>query len=153
MRHIRTLGATAFATATGLALVGTAFAGSGTAEAAPMDTTGLYAPSVLVLTTGPGERPATASVVRAVTLSCTPTATGTHPNPAAACSELASVGGDLARLTAAAPSGGRPCTREWQPVTMTGDGVWQGKRVRWSATYGNACEMHAKTAGGAVFGF
>ncbi|MFD5327159.1 subtilase-type protease inhibitor [Streptomyces sp. NPDC127092] len=155
MRYFRALGATAFATATGLALVGTAFTGTGTAEAAPAapaGPAGLYAPSALVLTIGQGARPATATVVRAVTLSCSPAPSGTHPAPEAACAELDAVEGDFGSLTVLTGDR-RPCTREWNPVTVTGDGVWEGKRVRWSATYGNTCELQARTAEGAVFAF
>ncbi|MGW0120468.1 SSI family serine proteinase inhibitor [Streptomyces sp. NPDC003327] len=148
MRYFRTLGATALATATGLALVGTAFTGTGTAEAAPAS---LYAPSALVLTLGHGTDPETAAVVRAVTLTCAPAPAGSHPAPEAACAELAAAGGDFASLTDLRQ--GRPCTREWNPVTLTGDGVWQGRRVTWSATYGNPCELRARTADGAVFAF
>ncbi|MFF8837308.1 subtilase-type protease inhibitor [Streptomyces sp. NPDC015130] len=146
MRYFRTLGATAFATATGLALVGSAF--TGTAAAAPES---LYAPSALVLTVGEGSDPSSGTVLRAVTLTCAPTASGTHPAPEEACTELAAAEGDFTSLTDLRE--GRPCTREWNPVSITGDGVWQGRRVAWSATYGNPCELRARTAGGAVFGF
>ncbi|MFI8963819.1 subtilase-type protease inhibitor [Streptomyces sp. NPDC053493] len=148
MRYFRTLGATAFATATGLALVGTALTGSGTAEAAP---TSLYPPSALVLTIGHGSHPKTATVVRAVTLTCSPAPAGSHPAAAEACDELAAANGDFGRLTVLRD--GHPCTREWNPVTVTGDGVWQGRRVSWTATYGNACELRARTAESTVFAF
>ncbi|MEV5968507.1 subtilase-type protease inhibitor [Streptomyces sp. NPDC051921] len=128
--------------------MGTAITGTGTAQAAP---TGLYAPSALVLTVGKGQRPATATVVRAVTLACAPGASGSHPDPVAACAELSAVGGDFARLQAL--PGNRPCTREWNPVSVTGEGVWQGKRVRWSANYGNPCELRARTGESTVFAF
>ncbi|MGW5419146.1 subtilase-type protease inhibitor [Streptomyces sp. NPDC003943] len=154
MRSFRTLGATALATASGLALLGTAVTGSGTAAAAPASTTSLYPPSALVLTLGRGERPATATVVRAVTLSCSPTPSGTHPAPVEACRELDEAEGDFARLNSVTVTSRHlPCTREWDPVTVTGDGVWEGKRVRWSARYGNSCEMRAATGEGTVFAF
>lgn len=146
MRYFRTLGATALATITGATLVATAITSD--AEAAP---TTLYPPTALVLTVGKGERAATATIERAVTLTCSPTPGGTHPAPAAACSELASVGGDLARL-AALPSE-KPCTREWDPVVVTGAGVWQGERVNWSKRYGNMCELRARTSEVTVFAF
>ncbi|MEU2116331.1 SSI family serine proteinase inhibitor [Streptomyces sp. NPDC016459] len=146
MRYFHTLGATAFATATGLALIGSAF--TGTAQAAPAS---LYAPSALVLTIGEGEDPASASVTRAVTLTCAPTPSGSHPAPEEACAELEAADGDFTSLTDS--EDGNPCTREWNPVTITGDGVWQGRRVTWSATYGNPCELRARTADGAVFAF
>ncbi|MEU8616546.1 subtilase-type protease inhibitor [Streptomyces sp. NPDC048623] len=161
MRYFRPLGATVFATATGLALVTTAFTGSATAEpvtaaaTAPVTATamtpGLYAPTALVLTVGKGEHPRTATTIRAVTLACTPAPSGTHPAPVEACRELAEVKGDFTRLSVV--SRHRPCTREWDPVTVTGDGVWQGKRVRWSARYGNECELRVATGEGSVFAF
>ncbi|MFE5915178.1 subtilase-type protease inhibitor [Streptomyces wedmorensis] len=146
MRYFRTLGATVLATATGLALIGTACTGAAVASPAS-----LYAPSALVLAVGEGDSPETATIVRAVTLSCAPVPGGTHPSPESACAELAATGGDLGALTVLA--GGRPCTREWAPVTVTGDGVWQGRRVSWSETYGNACELRARTAAVAALSF
>ncbi|MFF5975584.1 subtilase-type protease inhibitor [Streptomyces sp. NPDC012769] len=147
MRYFRAVGATALATATGLTLLGTSIAG-GTAEAAPAS---LYAPSALVLTVGAGESPATATALRAVTLTCAPTPGGTHPDPEAACAELAAADGDFDRLTVLPAD--RPCTREWDPVTVTGDGVWQGQRVSWEATYGNPCDFRARTAESAALSF
>ncbi|MET9624228.1 MULTISPECIES: subtilase-type protease inhibitor [unclassified Streptomyces] len=150
MRYLRGSSvATALATVTGLALLGTA--GAGLAQAAPAAPASLYPPSALVLTVGKGEDAATATVERAVTLNCSPRPSGTHPAPAAACKELAGVGGDLAQLSVM--WGDSPCTRQWDPVTVTGDGVWQGRRVSWSATYANTCEMHAGMARNSVFAF
>ncbi|MFG2329567.1 subtilase-type protease inhibitor [Streptomyces sp. NPDC048604] len=146
MRHVSNFRLTALAACTGLALVGTA--ASGIADAA---TTGLYPPSALVLTIGAGDDSGTATVVRAVTLTCAPTPGGSHPAPAAACTELNAVDGRFGELAADTPT--RACTRQYQPVTITGDGVWQGKRVSWTATYGNACELGATMARGQVFAF
>ncbi|MEU6883411.1 subtilase-type protease inhibitor [Streptomyces sp. NPDC046712] len=147
MRYV--LRNTAFTTAlaTGLALVGVA-ANPDLAQAEPA---GLYPPSALVLAIGRGESAATATVDRAVTLSCAPTASGTHPSPASACAELSAVEGDFAQLTMMGNSS--PCTHVWDPVTVTGDGIWEGKRVSWSATYGNACEMNVGMARNSVFTF
>ncbi|AWI29666.1 protease inhibitor protein [Streptomyces sp. ICN441] len=146
MRYIvHTLGATASAAA--LVLSGLA---AGTAHADAAGDTGLYAPSALVLTVGRGEAAATATVERAVTLNCAPAPSGTHPSPRAACRELNTVDGEFAMLNG---TSGRPCTRQWDPVTITAAGVWQGKRVDWSATYGNSCEMRESMNGSAVFAF
>ncbi|MER7048970.1 subtilase-type protease inhibitor [Streptomyces jumonjinensis] len=112
---------------------------------------GLYAPSALVLTIGKGESPKESAVQRAVTLGCAPAATGTHPSPAAACRELRSVEGDFAELPSALPQ--TSCTREWDPVTVTADGVWRGQRVEWFGTYNNGCEMWASLGGGVLFSF
>ena len=148
MRHLsNSYRITALAAVTGLALLGTA-AYPGIAGAA---TSGLYPPSALVLTIGAGETADTATVVRAVTLSCAPTPSGSHPDPKAACAQLSAVDGDFTDLAAEAPT--RACTRQWQPVTITGDGVWQGKRVSWSAMYANSCEMRSAMTEGPVFAF
>ncbi|MEU7034788.1 MULTISPECIES: SSI family serine proteinase inhibitor [unclassified Streptomyces] len=143
---------TAFTTAlaTGLALVGVA-ATSGSAQAEPAAPAGLYPPSALVLTIGKGEDAATATIDRAVTLSCAPTPTGTHPAPEAACAELDALDGDFAQLSRMDNS--IPCLHVWDPVTVTGEGVWRGKRVTWSATYGNTCEMNVGMSRSTVFAF
>ncbi|GFE17868.1 subtilase-type protease inhibitor [Streptomyces glebosus] len=119
------------------------------APAQPARTGGLYAPTALVLTAGQGESRATATVQRAVTLSCMPGATGSHPNPKAACAELRTVAGDFNAVTTA-PSD-RLCTREWNPFVVTADGVWQGKRVSYTYTFANSCAMADGI--GAVFDF
>src|SRR5215217_2270328 len=62
---------------------------AGAAVAAPVAApSGLYAPSALVLTTGHGDTAATVTPERAVTLTCAPTASGTHPAASQACAEL-----------------------------------------------------------------
>lgn len=154
MRYIlNTVAATA--TATALLLTGTAAASAAQAQptqaAQPAQAKSLYSPSALVLTVGKGEDAATATVERAVTLNCAPRPSGTHPMPAAACMELLFVEGEFSAL-AEKPST-KPCTRQWAPVVVTAQGVWQGKRVAWSATFGNECEMEGSLAEGTVFAF
>jgi hypothetical protein len=139
-----------FATVTAGALLFGGFA-TATAQAVPAKAESLYAPSALVLTVARGEDPLTATVERAVTLTCVPTAGGTHPDPAAACDELAAVQGKFSELTAD-PSN-RTCTRQWDPVVVTAHGVWQGKPVEFSTTYGNSCEMAGGVNDSAVFAF
>ncbi|WP_256106375.1 subtilase-type protease inhibitor [Streptomyces sp. ODS05-4] len=107
----------------------------------------LYAPTALVLTVAPGEDADRTSPARAVTLSCTPKAGGTHPAPRAACAELDSVQGQFDRL---GEDNGRPCVKIWDPVVVTAQGTWQGARVDFERTYGNTCELQAE---GAVFAF
>lgn len=110
---------------------------AGSAHAAPEAAgTGLYAPSALVLTVGHGESALTVTPERAVTLSCGPTVSGTHPAPAAACAELGLAGGDPSAL---AVESDRACTRQYDPVTVTLDGVWQGKRISYERTFSNEC--------------
>ncbi|MFF4364960.1 subtilase-type protease inhibitor [Streptomyces sp. NPDC001594] len=119
------------------------------AEAKP---TSLYAPSALVFSVSQGDDVAGATVLRAATLSCMPTAQGTHPDPKAACTALNSTGGTLDRLLAA-PDTNRACPMLYAPVTVTADGVWQGSRVSWKHTFSNSCAMSATLNGNAVFAF
>ncbi|WAU83553.1 protease inhibitor [Streptomyces sp. Qhu-G9] len=120
-----------------ITLAATAVCGplTGTALATPSPTA-LYAPSSLVLTVGHGEIAAEAVPERAVTLSCAPTASGTHPAAASACGELRASGGDFNALPA---RDNVMCTREYDPVVVTVDGVWQGKRVSYERTFSNEC--------------
>ncbi|MFJ9637694.1 subtilase-type protease inhibitor [Streptomyces sp. NPDC101178] len=147
MRHNRHA---IFATAAASALVFGGLAAT-SAHAAPAKAESLYAPSALVLTVAQGEDPLTATVQRAVTLSCAPTAGGTHPAPEAACAELDTVGGQFTALARTSPD--RMCTRQWNPVTITAHGVWHGKRVTFSTTYGNACELAGSMNDSAVYSF
>ncbi|MFF7754593.1 subtilase-type protease inhibitor [Streptomyces sp. NPDC007971] len=123
-------------------LIGAAAAAS---DAAPSS---LYAPSSLVLTTGHGDNAVTATPERAVTLNCAPTASGTHPAAAQACAELRGVGGDFAALK---PRADVWCTKLYDPVVVTVQGVWQGKRVSYERTFGNTCVKDALDS--SVFAF
>ncbi|WP_416968972.1 subtilase-type protease inhibitor [Streptomyces sp. 4F14] len=114
---------------------------TGSALAAPSaGQASLYAPSALVLTVGHGERAAAATPARAVTLTCAPRASGTHPAATLACAELRAVGGDLDALTMRASG---PCTKQYDPVVVTVDGVWQGKRLAYERTFANECVKNA----------
>ncbi|WP_405877408.1 subtilase-type protease inhibitor [Streptomyces sp. NBC_01136] len=99
-------------------------------------TSGLYAPSALVLTVGHGENAATVTPERAVTLNCAPTASGTHPAAFDACAELRAVNGDFDALSL---RDGAVCTRQFNPVVVTVEGVWRGKRVAYERTFANEC--------------
>ncbi|MEV8562222.1 protease inhibitor [Streptomyces sp. NPDC051917] len=122
---------------------------TGAAVAAPgAAPSSLYAPSALVLTTGHGNDAATATPERAVTLTCAPTASGTHPAAAAACTELRGTGGDFDALK---PAGDVWCNKLYDPVVVTVEGVWQGKRVSYERTFGNTCVRDS--VGGGVFAF
>lgn len=96
----------------------------------------LYAPSALVLTLGHGDSAATVTPERAVTLTCAPTASGTHPAASAACAELRAADGDFDALTV---RGDVLCTKEYDPVVVTVDGVWRGQRVSYERTFANEC--------------
>ncbi|MGG8405503.1 subtilase-type protease inhibitor [Streptomyces sp. 12297] len=141
MRHrIAAVSATALLCLTGA---------TGVAAAQPAS---LYAPSAMVFTVAQGDDAATSTVVRATTLSCAPTALGTHPDPAAACAALNSTGGAF-DLLVASPNPDRACPMHYDPVTVTADGVWQGSRVSWKYTFSNGCVMSATLNGSAVFAF
>lgn len=121
---------------------------SGSALAAPNAPASLYAPSALVMTTGHGQSAAVATPQRAVTLSCAPSASGSHPDATDACADLRAVGGDLGQLS---PRGGVLCTKLYDPVVVTVQGVWQGKRVDYERTFTNECVKNSY--GTAVFAF
>ncbi|GGZ72185.1 subtilase-type protease inhibitor [Streptomyces subrutilus] len=127
----------------------TALAWPVAADAAPAGTASLYAPSALVLSLTAGGDADTGTVVRAVTLVCAPTPGGTHPARTAACRELRGSGGELDALTA--PAADAACTREWNPMTVTADGVWQGRRLSYTYTFGNPCIL--RSTEGALFDF
>lgn len=118
---------------------------SGVAQAQPSS---LYAPSAVVLTVAEDG----GTVVRASTLSCAPTPRGTHPDPQAACAELAAAAGDFGTLLSS-PDPDRVCPMHYDPVTVTVDGVWQGSRVSWKHTFSNACLMSATLNGTSLFAF
>ncbi|GGY00552.1 subtilase-type protease inhibitor [Streptomyces hiroshimensis] len=129
-------------------------AGTTTASAAPApvpaaQTQSLYASSALVLTVGHGANSTEASVDRAVTLTCFPKATGSHPDAKGACASLRAAGGDFEKVTTI--KSGTACTKEWNPSVVTADGVWEGKRIHFERTFANPCE--AKAGKGTLFEF
>lgn len=122
---------------------------TGAAHASPAaEPASLYAPSALVLTTGHGESSATVTPERAVTLSCAPKASGTHPNTVEACAELRGAEGDFDALESRS---GVWCTREYDPVVVRVDGVWQGQYVSYERTFANECVKNSY--GTSVFAF
>ncbi|MER7577593.1 subtilase-type protease inhibitor [Streptomyces sp. NPDC126514] len=134
-------------------LVATALAAAGLAATTPSahaEPSSLYAPSALVLTTANGEGP-DAAIQRAVTLSCAPRATGTHPSPASACAELRQTAGDVQALLSSEDN--RLCPMIYAPVTVSIDGVWQGQRISWRQTFANDCKRGAATDTGTLFAF
>ncbi|WP_370270973.1 subtilase-type protease inhibitor [Streptomyces sp. V4I8] len=112
----------------------------------------LYTPSALAMTTGRGEKAATATPERAVTVNCAYTTSGTHPDSRQACADLDRVNGGLGRLaTLRGNESGRPCTREYNPIVVTVQGVWRGTRVNYEHTFANPC--FKETQGAAAFAF
>ncbi|MBB5120723.1 hypothetical protein AF335_32180 [Streptomyces eurocidicus] len=145
--------------AMGAALIlggGLAAAGTTTASAAPTpvpaaqaQTQSLYAPSALVLTIGQGATAAESGVQRAVTLTCTPKSSGTHPDAKGACTQLRAAGGDFDKVTRIKSD--TVCTKEWNPTVVTAEGVWDGRRISYEHTFANPCM--AKAGKGLVFEF
>ncbi|MCX4985976.1 subtilase-type protease inhibitor [Streptomyces sp. NBC_00572] len=127
---------------------------AGTAGVAEARTESLYAPSAVVLSISKGTDTSSATILRAVTLSCAPTAGGTHPAPEAACAELKATSQDGAFTgLLASPEPDRMCPQLFDPVTVTVDGVWEGSRTSWQYTFANACTMGVSLNGGAAFAF
>ncbi|MFF5212446.1 SSI family serine proteinase inhibitor [Streptosporangium sp. NPDC000396] len=100
---------------------------------------------VLVLSLAAGENAVPAE--RYALLGCEPTR-GTHPGAPDACRALLSVNGDPAALR---PPPGLACTMQYDPITVTATGVWQGRLIRYERTFGNACSLRGAT--GPVFTF
>ncbi|WP_030768332.1 subtilase-type protease inhibitor [Streptomyces sp. NRRL F-2664] len=111
-----------------------------------------HGPSALVFTVTRGSGEPADTVLRATTLTCAYTAEGTHPDPRAACDALNATDGELNRLLAA-PSPSTVCPMYFDPVTVTADGVLNGKRVAWKHTFSNACVMAATLNGNPVYAF
>lgn len=108
------------------------------------------ASSVFVLTISPGQSAATdgdAGPAEQALLTCDPPG-GTHGHAVEACQELTEVNGDFTQL---GPSGDTACTMEYDPVTASASGNWEGTMVNFQQTFGNRCEMYAST--GHVFRF
>jgi hypothetical protein len=98
--------------------------------------------SQLKLTVAKGEKALPAQLKASLT--CTPTG-GSHQQAAAACAAITEVGGDLAALHFENAF----CTMQYDPVTVTATGRWEGRAVRYQHTFGNACVLHVET--GPVF--
>ncbi|GAA0405635.1 subtilase-type protease inhibitor [Streptomyces luteireticuli] len=140
--------------ALGSALILGSLVGAGTSATAapapaPAAQQSLYAPSALVLTVAQGDSSTNSGVQRAVTLTCMPKASGTHPDARGACNELRSVGGKFEDITKV--KAGTACTKEWNPYVVTAEGVYEGQRVKYEHVFGNTCEL--KAGKGIVFEF
>lgn len=124
-------------TAAGIAALGIALVGGPVAIAAQHqdDDRGVLA---LTVTGRDGD-------LKVSTLRCGP-AGGSHPAATSACAQIDRVDGDLSQLDA------RPqtvCTLEYDPVTATARGTWEGKIVNYHETFPNRCAMYSYT--GSVF--
>ena len=138
MRTRNVLAVAVAATAAGILALGPT-----PASATPMD----QGPDVLILSVAAAGPQGQTGTEEAVTLSCTPTAAGTHPEAAAACDGITSVQGDIALL----PAAGTMCPMIYLPVTATAVGVWNGQFVSYQQTFTNQCVLLRAT--GEVFNF
>ncbi|WP_203834719.1 SSI family serine proteinase inhibitor [Winogradskya humida] len=84
---------------------------------------------------------ADAGYAAAVVLRCDP-AGGPHPKKGKACKALAKAHGDPGKIKPTKAM----CTMEYAPITAAVKGQWHGKKVDWSKTYGNRCEMERATS-------
>ncbi|WP_405141399.1 SSI family serine proteinase inhibitor [Sphaerisporangium sp. NBC_01403] len=84
---------------------------------------------------------------RILTLQCSPPG-GSHPKAAEACKALEAVGGDPAKLNV---SPGTVCPQASEPVSLAAIGMWDGGRIKWEHTFGNACLL--RSAMGPVYAF
>ncbi|WP_267897178.1 SSI family serine proteinase inhibitor [Streptomyces albireticuli] len=112
------------------------------------ESSSLYPPSDLVFTLALGEgADLNVPVMRAATLTCLPKITGSHPFAENACRLLEKAEGSFVDLIGEK----RDCTKEYIPVTVTADGVWQGRRVKYEESFGNRCVLLRER--GLVFDF
>jgi hypothetical protein len=81
--------------------------------------------------------------IRGTLLSCNPPQG--HAHAVRACAELATARGDIGRI----PHSNTFCPMIYAPVTVSARGQWNGRKVDYSSTFSNACELAAKT--GSVF--
>ncbi|WP_326596685.1 SSI family serine proteinase inhibitor [Streptomyces brevispora] len=86
--------------------------------------------------------------IRGVVLHCPPGPDDRHPDATGACAAIDEADGDFGAL----PGDPHPCTYEYDPVTVTAEGVRTGEVIaHWRHTFPNACLMDAST--GPVFRF
>ncbi|MFI5492355.1 SSI family serine proteinase inhibitor [Actinoplanes sp. NPDC051859] len=126
-----------------LTLLATCATGAGILAATAGPAAAARVPSQLALTVAAQD----GTDVSMALLTCQP-AGGAHPRAAAACATVASVNGRIASLDVD-PNGA--CTREYQPVTASAVGIWEGRPVRYTETFSNRCEMLRET--GPLFDF
>ncbi|MEU3163944.1 SSI family serine proteinase inhibitor [Streptosporangium sp. NPDC006930] len=89
---------------------------------------------VLTIAQGPVILPAARSVV----LQCAPLAGGTHPKTREACAAMAPISGDMGKFQ---PSPRTNCSFQYDPVTISAVGVWDGRFALSSHTFGNTCQL------------
>ncbi|MDF5756474.1 SSI family serine proteinase inhibitor [Spongiactinospora sp. TRM90649] len=86
---------------------------------------------------------------RHVYLVCSPVRGTSHPYAWSACNQLERAEGNIEDIRAITPWFG--CTRQYRPVTVTANGWWDGRYIRYQRTFDNSCSMRART--GSIFRF
>ncbi|MEU5306851.1 SSI family serine proteinase inhibitor [Streptomyces noursei] len=103
--------------------------------------------TILVLTSAwAGINPNSAPDEFAV-LRCNPPR-GKHPYAEQACETIRAANGDIEKVNVN-PEG--LCPDIYNPITVTAQGWWNGKKVSYSKTFGNSCQLSRTT--GAIFAF
>lgn len=97
-------------------------------------------PSTIRLSVSSGVSP-----TRGAVLKCHPMG-GSHKRGAEACTQLDGAGG---RFEASAQNSGVACTLQYEPVTATAVGQWNGRSVNFEQTFSNSCVLAAHT--GVIF--
>lgn len=105
----------------------------------------LGAVRALILTVTSGDESESDLPDRYAFLNCRPVG-GSHPAAKEACAALAKVNGDPAGLR---PREGTNCPMVFSPVTVTANGIWDGRYFWYRHTFGNRCE--ARSVAGGVF--
>lgn len=95
------------------------------------------AASLLTLAVHEGDQKVPA---RTATLACEPTG-GTHPYADESCNSLKAAHGDFNGLRRESTM----CTMELAPVTVTAEGTWQRRPVRFEKSFSNSCVAKAET--------
>ncbi|WP_075031429.1 SSI family serine proteinase inhibitor [Streptomyces mirabilis] len=85
--------------------------------------------------------------VRGVQLACPARVDSHHPHADAACQQLVPAHGEPGAVVGEK----HPCTREYDPVSATAEGEWNGRPLVWHKTYPNACALDS--AAGPLFRF
>lgn len=72
-------------------------------------------------------------------LNCAPVG-GSHTRAKEACAALEKVQGDPAALR---PRRGANCPMVFSPITVTANGIWNGRFISYRRVFGNKCEMRS----------
>lgn len=102
---------------------------------------------IYTLTVKPENAPPEAGAGASVSLWCDPDG-GTHARASDACDQLEQAGGTIALI----PAQPGACTREFAPVTVRAQGMWNGRTRQYEKTFPNKC-IAVRETGGVLFRF